>query len=69
MERSVRVSQQELNTLQVFRKTPIQGPLPSVEGVIQSHDLHDFFELLVILDVKRLEPRPKPLPLLWIDAP
>lgn len=40
-----------------------------MERVIQSYDLHDFFKLLDILDVKLLDTRPKPVPLLWINAP
>jgi hypothetical protein len=51
------------------KTTPTQESLPSVERVIQSHDLHDFFQLLVLLDVKLLDTRPKSLPHLWIDAP
>ena len=63
-------SWQALNTLQIMRKTTsTQESLPWVERVIQSHDLHDFFQLLVLLDVKLLDTRPKSFPNLWINAP
>jgi hypothetical protein len=44
-----------------------QEYLPSVERVLQSHDLHDFFELPFILNIQLLDARPKPVPFLSIN--
>jgi hypothetical protein len=54
--------------LRVSRKASRQASLPGMETFLQCHNFHDFFQLLLIFDIKLFKAGPTPLPFLRIDA-